>query len=163
MKKAIFIGQAMPKVERDPYDWPSLNKWLYSIGLSESLIKKNMLYSALVDYFPGSNNGSHITPSREEIAEQRERLKKTINSFRPKIVVPIGRLSISYCLNQKIQPLANNIAKVYKTNPYNLYTKKATIIPLPHPSGASTWVYKNENKKLLDSALSLLKHNIFSS
>lgn len=59
MRRVIFIGQAMPRVKRHPHDWPSLNKWLYSIGITDDQIKNNFCYSALVDYFPGSNGKSH--------------------------------------------------------------------------------------------------------
>lgn len=160
MKRAIFIGQAMPRVKRSPHDWPSLNQWLYSIGLTHKLIERNTLYSALVDYFPGVVNGSHIVPTKEEIEKEKDRLAKTIADFNPEIVVPVGRLSISYCLNQKVQPLTNHIGKVYLANPYMLYSQELTIIPLPHPSGASIWKYKKTNQQLLKMSLELLKRYI---
>ncbi len=160
MKRTLFVGQAMPRVKRNPHDWPSLNQWLYSIGLTDNHIKQNFLYSALVDYYPGAINGSHIVPSENEIVKERYRLAKTIRDFKPELVVPIGRLSISYCLNDKVQPLISNIGNIYKANPYKLYNGELTIIPLPHPSGASTWRHKKENKELLKKALNLLKENL---
>lgn len=160
MKRTIFIGQAMPRAKRDPHDWPSLNQWLYSIGLTDELLRKNTLYSALVDYFPGAVNGSHIVPTREVIDKERDRLAKTIAAFSPELVVPIGRLSISHCLNEKVQPLINHIGKAYSANPYMLYDRELTVIPLPHPSGASTWRHNKENKRLLEKALILLKKNL---
>lgn len=160
MKRVIFIGQAMPRFKKHPHDWPSLNQWLYSIGFTDELIRKNTLYSALVDYFPGAVDGSHIVPSKSEIAEERNKLKTTINGFNPEIIVPVGRLSIAHCLNQKVRPLVTNIGNVYKTNPYGLYTKKLLVIPLPHPSGASTWKHKKEHRVLLDKALNVLKKEI---
>lgn len=160
MKRSIFIGQAMPRTKEDPHDWPSLNQWLYSISLTDDLIRENIFYSALVDYFPGVANGSHIVPSKENIANERQRLKRTINDFKPELVVPIGRLSISYCLRQKVRPLVCDVGKIYTTNPYGLYIKELTVVPLPHPSGASVWRHKQENKRLLRKALSLLKKEL---
>ncbi|OGM19597.1 hypothetical protein A2685_01275 [Candidatus Woesebacteria bacterium RIFCSPHIGHO2_01_FULL_37_10] len=160
MKRAIFIGQAMPRKKRNPHDWSSLNQWLYSIGLTDKLIKETTLYSALVDYFPGAVNGSHIVPTKEDIEKERDRLAKTIVDFKPELVVPIGRLSISYCLNQKVQPLINHIGKVYLVNPYMLYYKELTIIPLPHPSGVSIWKHKKSNQQLLRMSLEQLRRNI---
>jgi uracil-DNA glycosylase len=157
MKRIIFIGQAMPRKKSDLHDWPSLNKWLFSIGLTQKTIVKYTFYSALVDYFPGAKNGSHKIPSHKEIYDGRERLKHTIKRFNPKIVVPVGRLSIAYCLNQCVQPLSHNIGKKYSVNPYLLLSKKLTVIPLPHPSGASTLRFKKENRLLLNKALQLLK------
>lgn len=160
MKRVIFIGQAMPRFKRNPHDWPTLNAWLYTIGLTDDHIKENFLYSALVDYFPGSKNGSHLIPTKEEIRNERKRLKKTINDFSPEIVVSIGKLSLSYCLDEEVKLLNGYIGKSFVKKPYNLYSKEVLIIPLPHPSGASTWRHKPENKKLLLKALKLLKQNV---
>ena len=157
MKKTIFIGQAMPKVKKHPHDWPSLNQWLYLIGLTDKQIRMHFRYSALVDYFPGAKNGSHVVPSRGDIAKEKDRLVDTITIFNPEIVVPIGRLSISYCLNEKVKPLTDNIGQIYIVDPYFAASKKLKVIPLPHPSGASTWNNKKENKILLNQALMILK------
>jgi len=161
MKKTIFIGQAMPKVKTHSHDWPSLNRWLYSIGLTDKQIKNHFRYSALVDYFPGSVDGSHVVPTSVDIEKERKRLIKTIVDFSPGIVVPVGVLSISYCIDEKQQPLVNNIGKIYKLDPYLVLGKKINIIPLPHPSGASTWRHKEDNKKLLNKALRILKKELF--
>ena len=160
MKKAIFIGQAMPRVKRHSHDWPSLNQWLYSIGLTDELISNNFLYSALIDYFPGAMNGSHIIPTKKDIDKEKDRLINTITSFNPEIVVPIGRLSISYCLNENVKPLVDNIGQIHMTDPYLAMKKELIAIPLPHPSGASTWSHKKENKILLKKALKLLKNEL---
>jgi uracil-DNA glycosylase len=162
MKKVLFVGQAMPAVKRHPHHWPSLNLWLYSIGLTDTDIQENFLYTALVDYFPGYKNKSHRAPSKEEIKKERERLKKIINGFNPEIVVSIGKLSIANCLGVKEIVLSDHIGKSYKINPYNLYQKEVVIIPLPHPSGASTWVYKEGNRALLQKALLTLKKEVCS-
>lgn len=150
----------MPRVKRDPHDWPSLNDWLHSLGISDRQIRKNFLYSALVNYFPGAQNGSHIIPSREEIIKDRNRLARTITDFHPDIVVPVGRLSIAYCLVRPIGPLEENIGLTYVVDPYGLLGRELLVIPLPHPSGASTWRRRPEGEKLLPQALQLLKDNL---
>lgn len=157
MKRVLFIGQAMPKVKRTPHDWPTLNTWLYSIGLTQNQIEENFLYSALVDYFPGAKNGSHLIPTEVEIKNERKRLEKTIKDFDPEIVVTIGKLSLSHCLGCQIKLLNEFIGKTFEVDPYGLFGKRIKIIPLAHPSGASTWQYKPENKKLLEEALNILK------
>ncbi|TSC88386.1 MAG: uracil-DNA glycosylase [Microgenomates group bacterium Gr01-1014_16] len=159
MKRAIFIGQAMPRFKKDPHDWPTLNTWLYSIGICHEEIVRNFFYSALVDYFPGSKNGSHLVPTAEEITKERIRLIKTIENFSPDIVVPIGKLSISHCLSQQIG-LAEVIGKKFVADPYGALGYGLNIIPLPHPSGASTWHRKPKNKILLNRALDVLKSNL---
>ncbi len=79
MKRAIFIGQVMPRVKRHLHDWPSLNGWLYSIGVTDEQTRENFMYSSLIDYFPGSNGGSHLLTTGEWIEKERERLVKTIS------------------------------------------------------------------------------------
>lgn len=160
MKKVIFVGQAMPRFKKDLHDWPSLNSWLYSINITHDQIQKYFFYSALVDYFPGAKNASHRVPTPEEIRKERRRLGKTLKDFNPDLVIPIGRLSIASCLNKKVEPLEVNIGKTFVINPYGLLNREVTVIPLPHPSGASTWHHKKENKKLLQISLSLLKRGI---
>ena len=160
MKRAIFVGQAMPRLKKYPHDWPSLNSWLYSVRITDDQIKENFFYSALVDYFPGSKGGGHKVPSRGEIKKERKRLKDTINNFNPNIVIPIGKLSIAYCLETRKPFLKNYIGKSFVANPYGLMDREVLIIPFPHPSGASTWHKKTENRILLNKALNLLKFNL---
>jgi len=157
MKRTIFIGQAMPRKKNDLHDWPSLNSWLYSINLTHEQIVANCYYSALVDYFPGVKGSSHRVPSHEEIVEEQDRLKNTILTFGPEIVVPIGRQSIAYCLGEKVGPLTGYIGRSFEVDPFGLLDKKMPVIPLPHPSGASTWYHKSEHKELLKKALRVLR------
>lgn len=157
MKRVIFVGQAMPRHKEHLHDWPSLNLWLYSIGITDDQIKNNFFYSALVDYFPGSKKGSHLIPTKDEIEKERERLKNTINKFRPDVVVTIGKLSLTHCLQTKTGLLNEYIGKTFTVDPYGLCGRDLLVIPLPHPSGASTWRHNPKNKKLLMKALSQLK------
>ncbi len=160
MKRVAFVGQAMPSHKEENNDWPSLNNWLFSIGLTIQEIRENFLYTALVNYFPGAKNGSHLAPTSKQIADDEDRLKKDLLKFKPEIIVTIGKLSLSYCLNQKVGLLKNYIGNIYKTNPYNFFKKEILVIPFPHPSGASLWYKETENKLLLIKALELLKMNI---
>lgn len=161
MKRVVFVGQAMPRVKRHPHDWPALNAWLYTIGLNDEHIKSNFIYTALVDYFPGSKNGSHIVPSEAEIKKERKRLQNTLKNFNPDLVVTIGKLSLSHCLRCKVNLLKEYIGQHYEVDPYGLIGKKLVVIPMPHPSGASTWKHKPENKKLLLKSLSLLRSYLY--
>lgn len=158
MQKVAFVGQAMPRVKRDPHDWPTLNNWLFGIGVTQSDIRKYFFYTALVDYFPGAiKGGGHLVPTLAEIAKERPRLAKDLKKFAPHIVVPIGSLSIAYCLQQPRSPLVDVIGKTFEVDPYGLLGKKLQVIPLPHPSGASTWRHVPGNRLLLESALANLK------
>lgn len=160
MKRVIFIGQAMPRHKSDLHDWPSLNSWLYLLGITDTQIKRNFYYSALVDYFPGAQNGSHRVPTEKEIIKEQPRLKKTIKQFDPDLVITIGKVSLSHCLQERVGRLDKFIGKSFRADPYNLLDRELLVIPLPHPSGASTWYRKSKNKNLLTKALTLLKENL---
>lgn len=163
MKRTAFVGQAMPRVKRNPHDWPTLNAWLYSIGVTDEHITNNFLYSALVDYFPGSHNGSHRVPTPQEIEKDRVRLVKTLKDFQPEIVVCVGRLSIYHCFANKLTKnwsLADVIGQAFRADPYDALGVELSIIPLPHPSGVSTWRHKEENKQLLSLALEILRREL---
>jgi uracil-DNA glycosylase len=153
----------MPRFKKDLHDWPSLNTWLYSIGLTDNQIRENFFYSALVDYFPGSIKGSHRVPTEAEISKDRKRLSRTISYFNPDIIVTIGKLSLSKCIGEEIKLLDKFIGKSFNLDPYKLIGKELLIIPLPHPSGASTWYRTPANKKLLNKALTLLRRSLFRS
>lgn len=150
----------MPRKKGHPHDWSSLNFWLYSVGITYEQIEENFVYSALVDYFPGAKKGSHRVPTSAEIAKERERLGKLIRSFKPDVIVPIGRLSIAHSLGREVSALDKIIGQTFRADPYGLLGKEILIVPLPHPSGASTWKYKKENKELLAKALGLLKKHL---
>lgn len=160
MKRVIFIGQAMPRFKRDPHDWPTLNAWLFSLGITLDQIRQYFLYSALVDYFPGYKGRSHRVPTEREIQKDRPRLHQTIHNFQPQIVVPIGKLSISFCLNQSFTTLNECVGQKFAVDPYLALGSTIAVIPLPHPSGASTWRHKQENTELLAKALNLLKKSL---
>jgi uracil-DNA glycosylase len=164
MKKVALIGQAPPKVDPErPFGRTKLYPWLNSVGIDFDIIDKYFIFSAVIDYFPGLNkNKGHAVPTPDQIRESRPRLKKLLLDFNPDIVVPIGKLSISECLGEEVV-LEDVIGKEFLNDPYNVFGIKKIIIPLPHPSGASTWIYQKENSKLLNEALNLLKKQISSS
>ena len=114
----------------------------------------------MVDYFPGYKNKSHRIPDEDEIKKEFERLSKTIKEFNPDLIVPIGRISIAHCLDKKSILLDKYIGNEYKAKAYNILDKDIIVIPLPHPSGASTWRYKEKNKVLLERALNRLKDSL---
>jgi uracil-DNA glycosylase len=158
MKKTAFIGQAMPKppYPERPFGRTKLYDWFKEVGINEI----NFYYSAIVSYFPGVKNGSHIVPSKKDIETERPLLENFLLEIDPDIIVPIGKLAISECLCEEINSLNDVIGKKYFVKPFGLLNRFKVIIPLPHPSGASAWYYTPTNKKLLYQALQLLKEEI---
>lgn len=163
MKKIAFIGQAMPKppYPDKPFGRTHLYTWFESIGVTDKHIQDNFTFSAIVSYFPGSKNGSHIVPSESEILKERPNLIKFLLTTMPDVVVPVGKLAIGECLKQKVESLNNFIGEKYMVDPFGVMGSSKIVIPLPHPSGASSWFYKEENKRLLGKALNLIKTELY--
>lgn len=158
MKRILFVGQAPPRTDPSrPFGRTKLYSWLHSIGITDEFIYANCEFGALIDFFPGiSKSGGHLVPTPEQIQESRPRLRDLFNKFKPDLVVPIGKLSIENCLQVPAALLTDVIGQEFKVNPYGLY-REVPVIPLPHPSGASSWVYQPGNSELLTKALGNLQ------
>jgi len=162
MKKVLIIGQAMPKppYPKQPFGRTKLYIWLSSINITQDIIDNSFEFGALVSYFPGSKNGSHLVPTKQMIKDDMPQLKRQCNTFKPDILIPVGKLAIQYALQIEKISLKDCIGRKYFRKPFGLYNSEISIIPLPHPSGASSWFYNEENKKLLNKALEVLKDSI---
>jgi uracil-DNA glycosylase len=68
----------------------------------------------------------------------------------PRLIIPIGKLAIGLFFEATL-----SLEDVIGTQ---LERDGRVIIPLPHPSGASTWPNKPENKKRIARAIRLLRH-----
>jgi uracil-DNA glycosylase len=158
MKRVYFIGQAPPRTDPSrPFGRSKLYGWLESIGIGLDLVDSYFSFGALVGHFPGSKNGSHKLPTPAEIKDYLPEFKEKLLEVNPDIVIPVGKLSICYCLGREQIKLEEEIGKIYQIDPYAMLGRKITVIPFPHPSGASSWYYKEANKPKLAKALQLLK------
>ncbi|MEP7104132.1 MAG: uracil-DNA glycosylase family protein [Candidatus Dojkabacteria bacterium] len=159
--KIIFIGQAPPKTIRGrPFGRSALYKWFESVGITLDVVDECFEFGALIDYFPGLKGKSHAIPTIEQINEARPRLKEQLLKFNPQIVVPIGKLSIGECLDIENFNLSDYIGKEFSADPYKIFDRNLVVIPFPHPSGASTWIYQKGNKELLNKALKLINDHL---
>jgi len=71
--------------------------------------------------------------------------------MRPTLVIPVGRLAIDRFLGAR--PLTDVVGSAHDIT---YAGGQATAIPLPHPSGASSWVHMPGNRLLLERALDLV-------
>ena len=65
--------------------------------------------------------------------------------------MPVGKLAISQFL--EVKKLTDVIGQSFEQN---VYGRDVELIPLPHPSGASTWHQMEPGKSLLQDALKLV-------
>jgi len=128
-----------------------LRSWFIEAGFEELDFGTRIYFAAITKCFPGRLPGSSKDrlPSRAEQALCRPWLDAELTTVRPKIVVLFGGLAISTFLSRA--PLSELIGKVFAQEDGTLY------LPLPHSSGASTWLNSAENRARLAEALIRLR------
>jgi uracil-DNA glycosylase len=103
--------------------------------------------------FPGahpSGRGDRV-PTRLEQSQCADWLESELRIIQPTVLIPVGRLAIERFLPKL--PLDELIGTKHPVD-YGVGTGVA--IPLPHPSGASSWIHQPGNAALVEKALHLL-------
>ena len=154
----LLVGQAPGDKEGAlgrPFAWTAgktLFKWFETIGVSEEVFRQQVYMSAVCRCFPGKNpKGGDRVPDKKEIETCSQWINKEIKLLQPKLIIPVGKLAISQYI--PVNKLVDVIGKKIQQNIDGL---DVDIIPLPHPSGASTWHRMSPGKELLAQALKLL-------
>ena len=131
----------------------TLFRWLERSGLDEPTARELLYIAAITRCYPGphpSGRGDRV-PSPAERARCADWLDDELRIIRPSIVVPVGRLAIDRFLGAK--PLDSVVGREHEIEgPWG----RSIAIPLPHPSGASSWIHQAGNRALLERALDLL-------
>jgi uracil-DNA glycosylase len=164
VSRVLLVGQA-PGVKEPvlghPFAWTAgkqLFKWFSSLGLGEADFRERVHMAAVCRCFPGKNaKGGDRVPTPVEIQTCRRWLDREIEILSPDLVIPVGRLAIEQFLPPR--PLVDQIGKAHQVT---LAGRSVAVIPLPHPSGASTWPRTEPGRTLTAKALGLLgKHPAF--
>lgn len=122
-----------------------LEGWFEWVGIS----REEIYLSALARCFPGkAKGGGDKAPSRAMISNCRPHLLREFEVLRPRIVVPVGGLAMKELLG--IGKLSDAIGRTHRRD-------GIVYVPLPHPSGASTWLNAPENRERLWRSLATLK------
>jgi len=153
----VFVGQApgdKEPVMGKPFAWTAgrnLFKWFGTLGVDEETFRDNVYMAAVCRCFPGKNpKGGDRVPTDEEIANCAPWLEREIEICEPELIIPVGKLAIARFLPEA--PLVETIGKKHAW-------RSIDVIPLPHPSGASTWYHVEPGKTLTKKALALIgKH-----
>lgn len=154
----LLVGQAPGDREGElgrPFAWTAgktLFKWFDSIGVQENDFRRQVYMSAVCRCFPGKNpKGGDRVPDKNEIEICSRWLNKEVELLQPKLIIPVGKLAISQYLT--VNKLVDVIGRKFDQG---INGVDVEIIPLPHPSGASTWHRMSPGKELLAQALELL-------
>jgi uracil-DNA glycosylase len=153
----MLIGQA-PGVREGPAGKPfawtagkTMFGWFEQIGLTEEQFRERVYMAAVCRCFPGkAKGGGDRVPSSDEIERCARHLAAEARLLRPRLVIPVGKLAI-----EQLLPEAEQLVDVVGTmQRASLGSVSFDVIPLPHPSGASTWHRTEPGKTLLVRALS---------
>jgi len=155
----FLLGQAPGPHEARlgrPFAWTAgktLFRWLeQATGAGEAAVRDAFYISAVARGFPGkASGGGDRVPTPAEIERWRPFIVGELDILRPRLVVPIGRLAIGEVLGPR--PLAEVIGRAFEVT---WHGHAVEVIPLPHPSGASTWFKVEPGRTLLEQALALL-------
>ncbi len=159
--KILLIGQApgFKEIEvRKPFAWTAgktLFKWFDTIGLDEDAFRERVYMAAVCRCFPGKNpKGGDRVPDRDEIANCAPWLTSEIALLEPELVIPVGKLAISQLM--EVDKLKDVVGQRFELDVHGFVSD---VVPLPHPSGASTWHRMEPGKTLLSGALALIERH----
>jgi uracil-DNA glycosylase len=153
VQRAYMLGQApgvVEGVERRPWRGRAgrtLRRWL---GMDEDEFYGTFYCASVTRCYPGkapSGRGDRTpTPREQELcAFWRE---WELRLLRPALIVPVGGLAIRRLLGRT--GLAELIGRSFDHG-------DAVAVPLPHPSGASSWVNNPGNRLLVERAVELIR------
>jgi uracil-DNA glycosylase len=160
LSRVFLLGQAPGPHEAKfgrPFAWTAgktLFAWMArSFGASEEQFRERVYMAAVVRAFPGkTSGGGDRVPSPAEIEASRGFLAREVEILRPRLVIPVGRLAIEQVLGRG--PRLDEV--VGRQIHLEYHGVAVDVVPLPHPSGASTWFKVEPGKSLLERALAQL-------
>lgn len=155
-QRACMYGQAPGVVEgQERRPWrgragKTLRRWL---ELEEEEFYESFYCASVTRCYPGrapSGRGDRTpTPREQELCSFW--LDWELKLLRPDLIVPVGGLAIRRLLG--ISGLAECIGRRFAL-------EGAAVIPLPHPSGASSWLNSPANRELTAQAASLVREEL---
>jgi uracil-DNA glycosylase len=159
MSKVLLIGQApgFKEIEvNKPFAWTAgktMFGWFDSIGLGEESFRNRVYMAAVCRCFPGKNpKGGDRVPEREEIENCAGWLEAEVTLLEPELVIPVGKLAIAQLMAvDKLRDVVGNAFEIA------IHGVRTDVIPLPHPSGASTWHRMEPGRSLLRKALKRIR------
>lgn len=157
--RILLVGQA-PGVKEPtlgrPFAWTAgktLFRWLeQATGWDEATARNRIYFAAVCRCFLGKNpKGGDRVPDSDEIRNCSRWMDAEIRILQPDLILAVGKLAIS-----QFQPFDKLVDVVGRIIPITAGGHPADLLPLPHPSGASTWHRMEPGKTHLASALAKL-------
>ena len=158
--RILLVGQAPGPREASlgrPFAWTAgrtLFRWLEeALGADEATVRARVYISAVARCFPGkAKGGGDRRPDPDEVQRCHRWLSAEVGLLKPRLILPVGTLAIAEVLGHEGR-LMEVVGRRLRVE-FSGHAMDA--IPLPHPSGASTWHRMEPGKTLLEQALALL-------
>jgi uracil-DNA glycosylase len=160
--RVMLVGQAPGQVEAaggQPFAGRAgrtLFRWFADAGLDEPVVRRSIYIAAVTRCYPGpsaSGRGDRV-PSEQEQDACAVWLERELQIIRPRVIIPVGKLAIGRFL--PAAPLSSTVGRAHKSD----LAWKPIVIPLPHPSGASSWIHQGNHPALLRKAILLLEREV---
>jgi uracil-DNA glycosylase len=155
-QRAYMYGQAPGVVEgQERRPWrgragKTLRRWL---DLEEDEFYRTFYCASVTRCYPGralSGRGDRTpTPREQELCSFWKDWE--LGLLRPRLIVPVGGLAIRRLLG--VSGLAACVGRRYELD-------GAAVVPLPHPSGASSWLNSPANRELTAQAAALVREEL---
>jgi uracil-DNA glycosylase len=155
-QRAYIFGQAPGVVEgQQRLPWRgragrTLRRWL---ELDEDEFYATFYCASVTRCYPGkapSGRGDRTpTPREQELCSFWREWE--LRLIRPRLIVPVGGLAARRLLGLK--SVSEGVGRRYEHD-------GAIAIPLPHPSGASSWLNHPANRELVSAAAALIREEV---
>jgi uracil-DNA glycosylase len=156
--EVMVVGQAPGVTESEvgrPFNASSgrrLFDWLAQAGWEEADFRRTQYMTAVTKCYPGKSGKGDRVPSRAEQALCAPFLERERALVRPAMLLPVGGLAVRRFLRpllgaKGVKRLRDVVGRAFVDE------TGCRIVPLPHPSGASLWLNRPENRALVDQAL----------
>lgn len=140
---AMLIGQAPGWREIEtglPFAWDAgkrLCGWMAAAGIGVDDFRSRWYVTSVVKCYPGRAPGASVDrpPSRSDVLAWSPALREEIRLVAPRLVVLVGGVAHQFAFGSEIR-LDRLVGRVLSWDG----APGASVLCLPHPSGASTWL-----------------------
>ncbi|MGH2382170.1 MAG: uracil-DNA glycosylase [Candidatus Limnocylindria bacterium] len=159
-ERAMLIGQAPGWREIEtglPFAWDAgkrLCGWFAAAGITVEDFRQRWYVTSIGKCYPGRAPGASVDrpPSRDEIARWTPYLREELRLVRPELVLLVGGMAHRFAFGPavKLDGLVGH-ELAWEQAP------GASVLCLPHPSGASTWLNDPARVELWRRGIGLLR------
>lgn len=158
-ERAMLIGQAPGWREIEtgvPFAWDSgkrLCGWLAAAGIGLSDFRERWYVTSVGKCYPGRAPGSSVDrpPSTAEIARWAPFLRREVALVAPRLMLLVGGVAHRFAFGPKAR-LDDLVGRELRWDE----APDASVVCLPHPSGASTWLNDPAHVEMWRSAIGVV-------